>query len=71
VLGSSNLDARSLWINLEFVAVIHSRKLAEVLKEIVAYEVAHSKRVQLRQFRELSWWRRVRNRLAWSLRWWL
>jgi cardiolipin synthase len=71
VLGSSNLDARSLWINLEFVAVVHSRRLAAVLKEIVAYEVAHSRRVQLRQFRELSWWRRLRNRLAWSLRWWL
>jgi len=71
VLGSSNLDARSLWINLEFVAVVHSRRLALVLKEIVAYEVAHSKRAQLRQFRELSWWRRVRNRMAWSLRWWL
>jgi cardiolipin synthase len=71
LLGSSNLDPRSLWINLEFLAVVHSRKLAQVLKGIVAYEVAHSKRVELRQFRELSWWRRVRNRLAWSLRWWL
>ncbi len=27
VLGSSNLDARSLWINLEFIALIHSRTL--------------------------------------------
>jgi cardiolipin synthase len=71
VVGSANLDARSLWINLEFVAVIHSRKLAEVMKTIVAYEIAHSHRFQLRHFRELSWWRRVRNRLAWALRWWL
>jgi cardiolipin synthase A/B len=71
VLGSSNLDARSLWINLEFIALIHSRKLAAVLNDIVAYEMAHSKRVMVREFRERSWWRRLRDRLAWGLRWWL
>jgi cardiolipin synthase A/B len=71
VIGSANLDARSLWINLEFIAVIRSRKLAHVMNEIVAYEMAHSKRVTLREFREQSWWRRLRNRLAWALRWWL
>ena len=71
VLGSSNLDARSLWINLEFIALIHSPKLATLMNEIVAYEMANSKRVTLRAFREQSWWRRLRNRLAWALRWWL
>ncbi len=71
VLGSANLDARSLWINLEFIALIHSPKLATLMNEIVAYEMAHSKRVTLRAFREQSWWRRLRNRLAWALRWWL
>jgi cardiolipin synthase len=71
VLGSCNLDARSLWINLEFVAVIHSRPLARALNDIVAYEIAHSKRITLRGYREHSWWRRLINRLAWALRWWL
>jgi cardiolipin synthase len=71
VLGSSNLDARSLWINLEFIALIHSPKLAALMNAIVAYEMAHSKRVTLRAFREQSWLRRLRNRLAWALRWWL
>jgi cardiolipin synthase A/B len=71
VLGSTNMDARSLWINLEFIALIHSRKLAQVMNDIVAYDMAHSKRVQLREFREQSWWRRLRDRLAWALRWWL
>jgi cardiolipin synthase len=71
VVGSANLDARSLWINLEFVAVIRSRRLAQALNEIVAFEMMHSKRITVREYRELSWWERLRNRLAWELRWWL
>jgi cardiolipin synthase len=71
VVGSCNLDARSLWINLEFMAVIHSRSFARALEGIVAYEIAHSQRVTLQSFRERSWWRRLVNRLAWALRWWL
>ncbi len=71
LVGSCNLDARSLWINLEFLAVIHSRPLAKVLNEILAYELARSRRVTLRSTRQTSWWRRLLNRLAWTFRWWL
>ena len=71
VLGSSNLDARSLWINLEFLAVIHSRKLARALGDVVRYEIARSKRVTLEAYLRLPWWQRLLDRLAWSLRWWL
>jgi cardiolipin synthase len=71
VVGSCNLDARSLWINLEFLAVIHSRPLAQALEEIVSYEVAHSERITWHSYRERSAWRRFVNRLAWALRWWL
>jgi phosphatidylserine/phosphatidylglycerophosphate/cardiolipin synthase-like enzyme len=71
VLGSCNLDARSLWINLEFLAVIHSRKLARVLNEVVAYEIARSRRITLKNFREPRWWWRILGRLAWAFRWWL
>ncbi|HWG41954.1 MAG TPA: phospholipase D-like domain-containing protein [Gemmataceae bacterium] len=71
VVGSCNLDARSLYINFEFLAVIRSRSLARVLMGIVRQEIAHSKRVTLEQFRERNWWRWFVNRLAWSLRWWL
>jgi cardiolipin synthase len=71
VLGSSNLDARSLYINYEFLAVIHSRGLCRVLNEIVDFEIAHSRRVRPREYRERSCWRRLVNRLAWGLRWWL
>ena len=71
VVGSCNLDARSLYINLEFLAVIHSRNLARVMNRVVRYEIARSKRVTLQGYRETSWWRRLVNRLAWLLRWWL
>ncbi len=71
VVGSCNLDARSLYINFEFLAVIHSRKLARILTGIVREEIAYSKHITLDEFRERNWWRRLVNRLAWSLRWWL
>lgn len=71
VLGSCNLDARSLWINLEFLAVIHSPRLARVLNDVVAYEISHSKRITFKSYRERSWWKRLVGRLAWMLRWWL
>jgi cardiolipin synthase len=71
VVGSANMDARSLWINREFVAVIRSRKLARVLTDIVRYELDRSQRITLADFPETSWWRRLRNWLAWQLRWWL
>jgi cardiolipin synthase len=71
VVGSCNLDARSLYINFEFFAVIHSRNLARALQRIVGEEIAHSQRITLEAFRERQWWRRLVNRLAWALRWWL
>jgi cardiolipin synthase len=71
VIGSCNLDARSLRINLEFFAVIHSRELARLLEEICREEIAESRRVTLELVRERSCWRRWLDRLAWSLRKWL
>jgi cardiolipin synthase len=71
VLGSCNFDARSFWINLEFLAVIHSRALAQTLREVIRYEIAHSQRITIHHSRERSRWRRFMDRLAWSLRWWL
>jgi cardiolipin synthase len=71
VLGSCNLDARSLWINYEFLAVIHSRSLAKALNEIVAHEIAHSRRITLKEYLERRWWWRWLDWLAWLFRWWL
>jgi cardiolipin synthase len=71
VVGSANLDARSLWINLEFLAVIHSPNLARVMNALVQHEIRHSHRVTLREYLRRGWWQRLLDRLAWSLRWWL
>jgi cardiolipin synthase len=71
VLGSSNLDARSLWYHYEFLAVIRSLNLARTLNEIVNAEIAHSHRITLRECMARSRWQRLLDRLAWSVRWWL
>jgi cardiolipin synthase len=70
-IGSANLEARGLWINLELMAVIHSRPLAEVINRIIDEELQYSERVRLRTWRARSRWQRLLDRLAWSLRWWL
>ncbi|MBL8793249.1 MAG: hypothetical protein JNM56_05040 [Planctomycetia bacterium] len=71
VLGSSNLDPRSLWINLEFLAVVRSRTLAQAIEEIILHELQHSRRIRLTEAVCRPWWRRTIDRLAWSFRWWL
>jgi cardiolipin synthase len=71
VLGSCNLDPRSLWINYEFLAVIHSRPLARALTEIIRYEIARSHRITLSECLARGRWQRFLDRVAWGLRSWL
>ena len=71
VLGSSNFDVRSLWINWEFVVVIRSRRLAALMTEVVSREAQESVRVTQSFWRNQSWWQRLLDRIAWSLRLWL
>jgi cardiolipin synthase len=71
VIGSCNIDHRSLWLNLEFVAVIRSRAMAAAIKRISAYEMRRSRRVGLADCTGRSWWQRWLDRFAWSLRKWL
>lgn len=71
VVGSCNLDARSLWINREFLAVIHSPGFAGLMNEVITHERAHSRRVRLRDLARRGCGERLLARLAWALRWWL
>jgi cardiolipin synthase len=71
VVGSCNLDPRSLRFNLEFVAVIHARSTAAVMKRICHYEMQKSRRVTEADVARRSWWQRLTDRLAWSFRKWL
>ena len=71
VIGSCNLDPRSLWLNLEFLSVIRSKEMAAAVSRICAYEMRNSRRVSLRQCRQRPWHQRFLDRLAWSFRRWL
>jgi cardiolipin synthase len=71
VIGSCNLDPRSLRWNLEFLSVIRSQRLAQAVTEICAYEMRNSQRVRLRDWHARRWWQRLLDRMAWSVRKWL
>jgi cardiolipin synthase A/B len=71
VIGSCNLDPRSLRINLEFVAVIHSRAMGEAMNRIARYELRNSRRVTPADSLRRRWWQRLLDRMAWSMRRWL
>jgi len=71
LVGSANLDPRSLYINLEFIAVIRSQNLARIMQRICRFEISQSRRITLPWCRQIPRWQRFLNRLAWTLRWWL
>jgi len=71
LVGSANLDPRSLYINLEFLAVIRSAEMARRMQEICRFELAHSRRITMADCRRIGRWHRLINRLAWVVRWWL
>lgn len=71
LVGSCNLDPRSLRTNLEFMAVIHSENLARVMRDILKEEMANSQRVTLPACYRRHWGQRLLDRLAWSFRYWL
>jgi cardiolipin synthase len=71
VIGSCNLDARSLRLNLEFFAVIHAPQLALALKQIFLEDIRNSVRVNAAYCQRRPWWQRLRDRTAWALRKWL
>ncbi len=71
VVGSSNLDPRSLRTNLEFVAVIFSHAMAAAANRFCRHEISHSHRVRLSEIRSRPWWQRIRDRFAWLMRRWL
>jgi cardiolipin synthase len=70
LVGSCNLDPRSLWINLEFLAVIRSPTLAATMTAIVRREMRQSNRVTSESYPH-RWHERLLNTLAWIFRWWL
>jgi cardiolipin synthase len=68
LIGSCNLDPRSLWYNLEFFAVFRSAAMASAIRRICCYEMRNSRRVTLIDCLGRPWWQRLLDRLAWSFR---
>ncbi len=68
VIGSCNLDPRSLRVNLEFLGVIRSAKFTALVREVCAYEMQHSEPVTLEHCQQRRWWERWRDWLAWTMR---
>jgi cardiolipin synthase len=71
VVGSCNLDSRSLRWNLEFFSVIRSRAMATAIERICAFEIANSRQVRPNDHAQRGWWRRLLHRAAYTLRMWL
>ena len=71
VIGSCNLDPRSLLLNLEFFAAIDSKELAAALNQICRDEIRESVPVRADDVRGRNCLQRLRDRLAWTLRRWL
>lgn len=71
VVGSCNMDPRSLYVNLEFLAVIRSTAFATIINRIIHNEVEQSERITLAKAKSMGRWQRFVNSLAWSFRWWL
>ena len=71
VVGSANLDARSLGFNLEFLAVVRSRRFAAALREACDYEITHSRQVTRENSTSRGRWEQFLNWCAYQLRWWL
>jgi len=71
LVGSANLIRGSLYINLEFLAVIRSAEMARRMQEICRFELAHFARITMANCRRIGRWHRLINRLAWVVRWWL
>ena len=71
IVGSCNLDARSLRLNLEYIGVIRSRSMAAAVLRICQSDLRNSRRVTEEDPRRRSRWRRMLDRAAWSMRRWL
>ena len=68
VVGSCNLDPRSLRLNLEFLSVVRSRAMAHAVNRIIRYDLRNSRRVRPDDCRRRRWWQRLIDRAAWSIR---
>ncbi|NLC36005.1 MAG: cardiolipin synthase [Alcaligenaceae bacterium] len=65
LIGSSNLDPRSLRLNFELDMEIYSRNLARRLEDLIDLEISHSEIVTLESLAAIPFRKRLRNRIIW------
>ncbi len=59
LIGTVNLDRRSLWLNFEATLLIDDCSFAAMLKELQQSYIAQGKRLRLAEWRERSWVQRM------------
>ncbi len=64
VIGTANLDNRSLKLNFEINALIHNRETAEDVKKMLEEDFARSQKVTLGEFTRHNWFFRIGCRIA-------
>lgn len=65
LIGSSNLDPRSLRLNFELDMEIYSRPLARRIEDLIDLEIAHAEMVTLDTLASIPFRKRLRNRIIW------
>jgi cardiolipin synthase len=70
-IGSYNLDARSLFHNLEVALLVIDRDLAADLEAQIMTDAASSRELVLDTWRQRPWWRKALEWLFYQFRYWL
>lgn len=65
LIGSSNLDPRSLRLNFELDMEIYSRHLARRVEDLIDLEISHARAVTLESLADIPFRKRLRNRVIW------
>src|SRR5690606_35596582 len=65
LIGSSNLDPRSLRLHSELDMEIYSRHLARRIEDLIDLEIAHAEAVTLETLSAIPFRKRLRNRIIW------
>jgi cardiolipin synthase len=59
VVGSTNLDYRSIEYNCELSAVIRNEQFGRLMRELFANDIRFSKQIALNEWRRRPWWDRT------------
>jgi cardiolipin synthase len=70
-IGTANFDYRSLFVNAEVNLIARDERFCETLARQFGTDIEASHEITAELWQRRSWWRGVREKLAWRLRRWL